>query len=276
MASDADGYWYFGGDLRNAQDVERILQELADDPAWASDVSRDAEAVLATFEEAVTHSSYTGRAGTFFAYEGLGSVYWHMVSKYLNAILGALDAAAEDPEAAAEAEVLAAAAHEVRAGLLVSVGPEQAGAIPIDPYSHTPAGNGARQPGMTGQVKEDIVIRWRDLGLSCRAGAVRFDPERVDPREWLSSDVAWRIPARENADGGLLVPAGGLGLTWCGTPVIYSPGGHNRRIIVHWRDGRLQVVPGQELPVSIVREIIHRSGEVAQLTVSYPADPERG
>ena len=29
------------------------------------------------------HKSFTGRSGTFFGYEGLGSIYWHMVSKLL-------------------------------------------------------------------------------------------------------------------------------------------------------------------------------------------------
>ena len=35
------------------------------------------------FEETFHHDQFTGRSGTFFAYEGLGSIYWHMVSKLL-------------------------------------------------------------------------------------------------------------------------------------------------------------------------------------------------
>ncbi len=37
------------------------------------------------------------------------------------------------------------------------------GAIPTDPYSHTPGFAGAQQPGMTGPVKEDIC-RLGELG----------------------------------------------------------------------------------------------------------------
>ena len=43
--------------------------------------------------------------------------------------------------------------------------PVNYGAFPSDPYSHTPAGKGAQQPGMTGQVKEDILSRFGELGL---------------------------------------------------------------------------------------------------------------
>ena len=34
-------------------------------------------------------SEFTGRSGSFFAYEGLGSIYWHMVSKLLLAVRSA-------------------------------------------------------------------------------------------------------------------------------------------------------------------------------------------
>jgi hypothetical protein len=39
--------------------------------------------ILELFEETFNHRAFTGRSGTFFAYEGLGSIYWHMVSKLL-------------------------------------------------------------------------------------------------------------------------------------------------------------------------------------------------
>ena len=38
------------------------------------------------------------------------------------------------------------------------------GAFPTDPYSHTPAHAGAQQPGMTGQVKEELLTRPARVG----------------------------------------------------------------------------------------------------------------
>ena len=37
--------------------------------------------MLELFEEVFNHKAFTGRSGTFKSYEGLGSIYWHMVSK---------------------------------------------------------------------------------------------------------------------------------------------------------------------------------------------------
>ena len=42
--------------------------------------------LLTIFEEVFNHKAFTGRSGTFFGYEGLGSIYWHMVSKLLLAV----------------------------------------------------------------------------------------------------------------------------------------------------------------------------------------------
>ena len=39
--------------------------------------------LLELYEKTFNHQSFTGRSGTFYAYEGLGSIYWHMVSKLL-------------------------------------------------------------------------------------------------------------------------------------------------------------------------------------------------
>ena len=42
---------------------------------------------------------------------------------------------------------------EILAGIGAHKSPKLYGAFPTDPYSHTPGGKGAQQPGITGQVK---------------------------------------------------------------------------------------------------------------------------
>jgi len=54
--------------------------------------------------------------------------------------------------------------------------PARHGAIPTDPYSHTTGFAGAQQPGMTGQVKEDLLTRMSELGLHIEAGRISFRP----------------------------------------------------------------------------------------------------
>ena len=50
-----------------------------------------------------------------------------------------------------------------------------------------PADAGAQQPGMTGQVKEEILTRWGELGLRVRDGHVHFDPILLDEAEFANA-----------------------------------------------------------------------------------------
>ncbi|MCP4891606.1 MAG: hypothetical protein GY904_34080, partial [Planctomycetaceae bacterium] len=65
---------------------------------------------------------------------------------------------------------------EIREGTGIKKNPRHYGAFPTDPYSHTPQHAGAQQPGMTGQVKEDVIARLAEVGLRIRHGVVSFDP----------------------------------------------------------------------------------------------------
>jgi hypothetical protein len=58
---------------------------------------------------------------------------------------------------------LASQYRHVRAGLGFTRSAAAFGAFPTDPYSHTPAHAGRQQPGMTGQVKEEILTRFGEL-----------------------------------------------------------------------------------------------------------------
>ena len=64
---------------------------------------------------------------------------------------------------------------KIRSGLSASKTPKEYGAFPFDPYSHTPSHSGAQQPGMTGQVKEEILTRFGELGCFVNDGCIMFD-----------------------------------------------------------------------------------------------------
>ena len=85
IKQDNRGQYRFSGDFRNSGD---LLAELAkarkDYPERATDEAF--EQISTLFDDTFDHRRFTGRSSTFFAYEGLGSVYWHMVSKLLLAI----------------------------------------------------------------------------------------------------------------------------------------------------------------------------------------------
>jgi hypothetical protein len=162
------------------------LEELMD----RDDVAQDDRAVVrAAYEEVFDHDSFTGRSGSMYGYEGIGSVYWHMVSKLLLAVQEihwtAIDAGADE----GTIENLASAYRRVRQGLGFTKSPEVFGAFPTDCYSHSPAHSGAQQPGMTGQVKEEVLTRFGELGLRVLDGRLVLQPRLLPASELFGTDA---------------------------------------------------------------------------------------
>ncbi len=86
ISRDENGNYHFNGHIRNVKDVRRSLDALKHKPQYAELVKTDGAQIEGLFENIFNHDEFTGRSGTFFAYEGLGSIYWHMVSKLLLAV----------------------------------------------------------------------------------------------------------------------------------------------------------------------------------------------
>ena len=157
------------------------LSNRGDLVAAGADLGNAIEPLAQAYDRLLAHREFTGRSGTMFAYEGLGCIYWHMVAKLLLAVQERVFEAAD--RGAAELPALKAHYRRVRDGLGYRKDAAAYGAFPTDPYSHTPGEGGAQQPGMTGQVKEEILTRWGELGLRFEAGQIRFDPVLIDATE---------------------------------------------------------------------------------------------
>ena len=166
---------HFRADLHNRHLLERALAERRLSDAEVAEI-------VALYESVFHHRSFTGRSGAFYKYEGLGCIYWHMVSKLLLAVQEVLASVGQDPGEAAVAERLRRQYAGIRDGLGVHKTPEVYGAMPLDPYSHTPSFAGAQQPGMTGQVKEDLIIRLGEMGVRVEEGRLIFQPQTGHPR----------------------------------------------------------------------------------------------
>jgi hypothetical protein len=261
------GCWHFAPDLRNPRELCRRLDELAADPRWISAVSRDGGAILAAWEQAFAHSRFTGRSGGMFAFEGLGSIYWHMVAKLLLAV-GEL--ATGCPDGSATARALALAYSQIRDGLGFRKSPGEFGAFPCDPYSHTPAHEGAQQPGMTGQVKEEILSRQIELGVCLEKGIYSFLPRLLSGSEFEGQGGELPVggPAGRQT---LTVPPRTVAFTVCGVPVFYTLGS-SASITVQPSDGetaRTSATPCLMLEESA--SLLRRDGSIGQILVEVPA-----
>jgi hypothetical protein len=263
---DDAGMYHFNGAFRNADDVARVLQSLAQELALAELVAAEQDFILELFETTFNHRSFTGRSGTFFAFEGLGSIYWHMVSKLLLAAQECHTAAVTSGADPAVRAALAAAYYDIRQGLGFNKSPQVYGAFPTDPYSHTPAGSGARQPGMTGQVKEEILTRLGELGVTIKQGELYFNPSLLRPDEFLREPGSFSYITLQGQPQTMSLPAHSLAFTFCQTPIIYTRA-DAATIEVTYADGRLETIPGHQLEAAASRHLFDRDGQIQQVRV---------
>ncbi|MCD6287196.1 MAG: hypothetical protein J7M39_14910, partial [Anaerolineae bacterium] len=263
---DENGVTHFNGAFRNAKGVEQALADLREREAYADLVDQESALILELFEDVFQHSQFTGRSGTFFAFEGLGSIYWHMVSKLLLAAEESYLRAVEQGADQAVCEALLAAYYDIRQGLGFNKSPEEYGAFPTDPYSHTPAGQGAKQPGMTGLVKEEILTRLGELGVVVDHGVLAFKPTMLRASEFLDAPARFDTIDLQGGTRSLDLPAGALAFTYCQVPVVYLAG-EQEKIEVHFADGSVEDVAGNELPAEISASIFKREGRVVRVAV---------
>jgi hypothetical protein len=270
ITKDVNGNYHFNGSFNNANDLKQALQNL-NVSEFGDLVKKETEQALKTFEAVFNHKAFTGRSGTFYGYEGLGSIYWHMVSKLQLAVQECCIQAVEAGENAVTVGKLLEHYYEINEGIGVHKSPELYGAFPTDPYSHTPAGKGVQQPGMTGQVKEDILSRIGELGVFVKDGCITFNPCLLRANEFLTEPRTYRfIDIHHNKQDIALEPHS-LAFSYCQIPVIYRIAEHTSIEIV-LQNTHNMLIEGLELNKDFSSRIFNRSGEVRQLIVNLTKD----
>lgn len=265
---DADGALRFNPDIRNDSDLCRRLDALHHEPRWAEAVERDKRAVRDTYEATFHHHAFTGRSQSMFGYEGLGCIYWHMVAKLLLATQQQYFRALDRNEPGDTISALADAYDRIRGGLGFNKTAREYGAFPTDPYSHTPGHAGARQPGMTGQVKEEILTRLGELGVRVVNGRVRFRPTLLSTADFLDHASEYVHLGRDGEPATLPLGENALAFSYCGVPVVYRLDASGPRTIVLRRGGPHEVIPGDWLGEEASRALLQRTGEVERLLVA--------
>ncbi len=246
LKQDCDGGIHFDTRFRNANDLPDELKDL--------------------YEQVFNHHAFTGRSGTFYKYEGLGCIYWHMVSKLLLAVGEVIEVEREKTVSLKEKssfersglstlsvsglstnERLVAHYLAIREGIGSHKQPNEYGAFPFDPYSHTPSMAGVQQPGMTGQVKEDIISRWFELGVSVQDGQITFAPLFLRASDFKDNE---------------------LHFTYCGTHITYRL---NKPL---QPKGYLVINSGaaKSLTKEQSAHIFARDGEITDITINLCVD----
>jgi len=263
---DIEGNCRFCADFTNAADLDHALDESRADYGGEFDQAR--EQIHALFESVFRHREFTGRSGTMFAFEGLGSIYWHMMSKLMLAVMenyyAAMDQGTDEKSCARLGQLY----YRIRQGLGFNKHPLDYGAFPTDPYSHTPRNGGASQPGMTGQVKEEVLCRLGELGVRVRSGTVRFQPALLRRREFTDAPHDFRYVDVDGHWQNISVPADALAFTWCQVPIVYRLADVSDPIaFVTRNDGGEVELPKPLLSADDSSELFRRSGKIRQIGV---------
>ena len=288
IEKDVNDQFHFNGNFKNANDLNTALENIS---GYDELVKQDKQLILDIFEKIFNHKAFTGRSGTFYAYEGLGSIYWHMVSKLRLAVQECCLSAIRNKDNEEIINALTAHYYDISEGIGVHKSPSLYGAFPTDPYSHTPAGKGVKQPGMTGQVKEDILSRFGELGVVVEDGKLIFSPGLLKKTELMTSPktfsyhdvhsrkqeialdqnspVTFRHVDVNSREKEMEVEKGSLCFTYCQVPVIYKTA-EKESLKIRFSDGRTQETSGLQLDKTVSEQIFQRTGAVISVEVYFP------
>jgi len=265
VEQDVKGDYHFNGNFKNAADLSQTIENLTT-TEYSILAELEKNSLLNVFEGVFNHKAFTGRSGTFYGYEGLGSIYWHMVSKLQLAVQEVCFKAVNKGESDEIIGRLLEHYYEINAGVGVHKSPSLYGAFPTDPYSHTPGGKGAQQPGMTGQVKEDILSRFGELGVFVNKGVLYFNPCLLRKDEFTKKDRKFHYVTVNKEHMTFAPEIGSLCFTFCQVPVIYRLAQKNSLQVLK-TDGSTVHYKSLHLDTETSTHIFHRSGEIAKITV---------
>ncbi|MCL2604375.1 MAG: hypothetical protein FWD90_07845 [Defluviitaleaceae bacterium] len=214
IVKDAAGQARFHHTIRQSRDVDQWLNALKTPP-------QDAAYIRELYEHVFAHKQFTGRSGIMYKYEGIGCIYWHQNAKFMLSLQEAFIQAVKEDGESELTGALRDAYYRLQEGFGFRKTPREWGAFPLEPYSHSPYNMPAQQPGMTGQVKEDILTRLAELGVMAEGGVLTFGPSMLKPSEFFKEPTVFRYINAANESAELPLPADSLAFTVCQVPVVY-------------------------------------------------------
>jgi len=194
-----------------------------------------------------------------------------MVSKLLLAVQENCNRAIQEQASKEVSDSLVAHFHNINEGIGVHKSPTVYGAFPTDPYSHTPIGKGAQQPGMTGQVKEDILTRMAELGVQTENGQIIFKPYLLHKSEFLQDTTEGQFVLLNGKMKTYKLEKDSLAFTVCQVPVIYTISEVNK-IEVVFANGTSEKLETLELNKEISNQIFLRTNAIAEIKVFIKED----
>jgi hypothetical protein len=119
---------------------------------------------------------------------------------------------------------------------------------------------------MTGQVKEEILIRLGELGVLVQGGRLSFRPRLLRRAELLVAPETFRPLLLDGRRAELPLEPGSLAFTLCQVPIVYHLA-EAPRLAVSTADGVRRELAGDELDEATSAAVFERTGRVARIDV---------
>jgi hypothetical protein len=123
---------------------------------------------------------------------------------------------------------------------------------------------------MTGQVKEEILIRLGELGVRVRDGRVTFAPWLLRDAEFLAEPERFVVIGVDGVARELALAAGTLAFTYCQVPIIYRRS-ERRGLRITAADGTCHELAGDTLDAERSAALFARTGAIVQIEVDTAA-----
>jgi len=266
VIKDVNGIVHFNGDIRNGNILKLRLSQLLSGEL-KNLIQSDMEKVLKIYESVFNHKAFTGRSGTFYKYEGLGCIYWHMVSKLQLAVQENFFIAKNNISDRYDLHRLKKHYYDIKDGIGLKKSPKEYGAFPTDPYSHTPSFSGVQQPGMTGQVKEDVIARFGELGVRIEDGIINIEKGLLDQEEFLLNENIFIYYDVHGTKKKIKLKENSLSFTYCQVPFIYSLSNEDKITINYTRKVKYDI-NNLKLDAKSSNSIFRRDGKIESVDVS--------
>ena len=120
---------------------------------------------------------------------------------------------------------------------------------------------------MTGQVKEDIISRYGELGVFVNEGKLFFKPSMLRNEEFLDTAQVFNYIDVESKAKQIELPERSLAFTYCQIPIVYKIADKNSLKVIY-KDNKIEHFNGLTLDAKSSTKIFERSGEVVQIIAS--------
>ena len=121
---------------------------------------------------------------------------------------------------------------------------------------------------MTGQVKEDILSRFGELGVRIQNGVMHFDTALLKETEYLEAPVNFEYFNVTGEKNSLPLSKDSLAFTYCQVPIIYSKNKGQASVAVSYTDGRQKTLQARGLDRETTLELFSRNNVIEKIVVS--------